>query len=159
MSKYKICPVCGTKAFVTGPPVGYCAACGDTRISLAPIETDSVREPISVEQKPAHSHSHALTLVTDRGERIELSDFPVELGREVANSHIVNALQGVETVSRSHAMIDMSKNGAFLLTDLASLNGTCVKRNGRVIAVSEDEEIENGDLLLMGEAVWKVAIK
>ena len=158
MSKYKTCPVCGARVSVTGPPLVYCPTCGDTRITLAPIETDAATGA-SVELKPAYSHSHTLTLVTERGERIDLSDFPVELGREVANSHIVNALQGVETVSRSHAMIDMSRNGAFLLTDLASLNGTCVKRNGRVIAVSEDEELENGDLLLMGEAVWEVIIK
>ncbi len=93
--------------------------------------------------------SRKLILVNDKtGEDIEVSkdSFVIGSGREMADYCVT----GNRAVSRKHAVIKKEKD-SFQITDLGSLNGTCV--NGVKIAPGNAVELKGGDEIVMaGEA-------
>ena len=88
-------------------------------------------------------------MVNDKtGEDIEVSkdSFVIGSGREMADYCVT----GNRAVSRKHAVIKKEKD-SFQITDLGSLNGTCV--NGVKIAPGNAVELKGGDEIVMaGEA-------
>lgn len=79
----------------------------------------------------------------DQGNRFEIGDQPVGIGRGVRNEiRIID-----NEVSRQHATIHRA-NGAFIITDKNSSNGTSV--NGENIRV---RELKNGDRVQLGRSV------
>jgi two-component system, cell cycle response regulator len=82
----------------------------------------------------------------DLGKRFELKH-DITIGRDRGNDIVVE----VADVSRQHARLHRRENGEWLLSDLASRNGT--RRNGEV--VKETVPLANGDLIALGGVIFK----
>ena len=59
-------------------------------------------------------------------------------------------------VSRTHAAVER-RNGGFVLKDLGSTNGTMLWRDGKWQDIAE-EELRNGDLIVIGENVFRFGL-
>lgn len=79
------------------------------------------------------------------GQKYELSDHVVSMGRDPDNSIIIDA----DSVSRSHARVE-TFSGSKYLVDLNSTNGTYLNDN---LAVRE--ELSNGDFIKVGDTIFK----
>ncbi len=79
------------------------------------------------------------------GQKYELSDHVVSMGRDPDNSIIVDA----DSVSRRHARIE-TFSGSKYLVDLNSTNGTYLNDN---LAVRE--QLTNGDFIKVGDTIFK----
>ena len=55
-----------------------------------------------------------------------------------------------QTISRNHARIAKTRDG-YLLTDLGSSNGSFMR-------LHEETEVKTGDVLLMGQQLFRVAV-
>ena len=94
-------------------------------------------------QQPAQPRqaSRARLIDTAANRAIDLSSARVTLGRESRNDITIPDIN----VSRSHAEISLSPQGAWVITDLGSTNGTYV--NGRAVA---SQPLNEGDHIAMG---------
>ena len=94
-------------------------------------------------QQPAQPRqaSRARLIDTAANRAIDLASARVTLGRESRNDITIPDIN----VSRSHAEISLSPQGAWVITDLGSTNGTYV--NGRAIA---SQPLNEGDHIAMG---------
>jgi len=79
------------------------------------------------------------------GQKYELSDHVVSMGRDPDNSIIIDA----DSVSRRHARIE-TFSGSKYLVDLNSTNGTYLNDN---LAVRE--QLTNGDFIKVGDTIFK----
>ncbi|HIA04817.1 MAG TPA: GGDEF domain-containing protein [Myxococcales bacterium] len=79
------------------------------------------------------------------GQKYELSDHVVSMGRDPDNSIIID----VDSVSRRHARIE-TFSGSKYLVDLNSTNGTYLNDN---LAVRE--QLSNGDFIKVGDTIFK----
>jgi len=86
-----------------------------------------------------------------------LYSFPLQPGKyALGRSPDADCCIPDKTVSRSHAELEVTPSGAeFFLTDLNSHNGTTV--NGRRISVKT--EIRPGDVLMFGQAEFKITLE
>ena len=93
-------------------------------------------------QQPAQPQqaSHARLIDTAANRAIDLASARVTLGRESRNDITPDI-----NVSRTHAEISLSPQGAWVITDLGSTNGTYV--NGRAVA---SQPLNEGDHIAMG---------
>lgn len=94
-------------------------------------------------QQPAQPQqaSHARLIDTAANRAIDLASARVTLGRESRNDITIPDIN----VSRAHAEISLSPQGAWVITDLGSTNGTYV--NGRAVA---SQPLNEGDHIAMG---------
>lgn len=94
-------------------------------------------------QQPAQPQqaSRARLIDTAANRAIDLASARVTLGRESRNDITIPDIN----VSRTHAEISLSPQGAWVITDLGSTNGTYV--NGRVVA---SQPLNEGDHIAMG---------
>ncbi len=94
-------------------------------------------------QQPAQPQqaSHARLIDTAANRAINLASARVTLGRESRNDITIPDIN----VSRTHAEISLSPQGAWVITDLGSTNGTYV--NGRAVA---SQPLNEGDHIAMG---------
>lgn len=94
-------------------------------------------------QQPAQPRqaSRARLIDTAANRAIDLASARVMLGRESRNDITIPDIN----VSRSHAEISLSPQGAWVITDLGSTNGTYV--NGRAVA---SQPLNEGDHIAMG---------
>ena len=94
-------------------------------------------------QQPAQPRqaSRARLIDTAANRAIDLASARVTLGRESRNDITIPD----SNVSRSHAEISLSPQGAWVITDLGSTNGTYV--NGRAVA---SQPLNEGDHIAMG---------
>ena len=94
-------------------------------------------------QQPAQPQqaSHARLIDTAANRAIDLASARVTLGRESRNEITIPDIN----VSRTHAEISLSPQGAWVITDLGSTNGTYV--NGRAVA---SQPLNEGDHIAMG---------
>ncbi len=94
-------------------------------------------------QQPAQPRqaSRARLIDTAANRGIDLASARVTLGRESRNDITIPDIN----VSRSHAEISLSPQGAWVITDLGSTNGTYV--NGRAVA---SQPLNEGDHIAMG---------
>ena len=94
-------------------------------------------------QQPAQPQqaSRARLIDTAANRAINLASARVTLGRESRNDITIPDIN----VSRSHAEISLSPQGAWVITDLGSTNGTYV--NGRAVA---SQPLNEGDHIAMG---------
>ena len=94
-------------------------------------------------QQPAQPRqaSRACLIDTAANRAIDLASARVTLGRESRNDITIPDIN----VSRSHAEISLSPQGAWVITDLGSTNGTYV--NGRAVA---SQPLNEGDHIAMG---------
>ena len=94
-------------------------------------------------QQPAQPQqaSRARLIDTAANRAIDLASARVTLGRESRNDITIPDIN----VSRTHAEISLSPQGAWVITDLGSTNGTYV--NGRAIA---SQPLNEGDHIAMG---------
>ena len=94
-------------------------------------------------QQPAKPRqaSRARLIDTAANRAIDLASARVTLGRESRNDITIPDIN----VSRSHAEISLSPQGAWVITDLGSTNGTYV--NGRAVA---SQPLNEGDHIAMG---------
>ncbi len=94
-------------------------------------------------QQPAQPRqaSRARLIDTAANRAIDLASARVTLGRESRNDITIPDIN----VSRSHAEISLSPQGAWVITDLGSTNGTYV--NGRAVA---SQPLNEGDHIAMG---------
>ena len=94
-------------------------------------------------QQPAQppQASRARLIDTAANRAIDLASARVTLGRESRNDITIPDIN----VSRTHAEISLSPQGAWVLTDLGSTNGTYV--NGRAVA---SQPLNEGDHIAMG---------
>ena len=94
-------------------------------------------------QQPAQPQqaSRARLIDTAANRAIDLASARVTLGRESRNDITIPDIN----VSRSHAEISLSPQGAWVITDLGSTNGTYV--NGRAVA---SQPLNEGDHIAMG---------
>ncbi len=80
-------------------------------------------------------------LVTPDGKRVEVATEPVVIGRHPECDVVLNDAE----VSRQHAEV-RREEGAFMVVDLGSLNGTRV--NG--VGVKQPRELQDGDQITIG---------
>lgn len=94
-------------------------------------------------QQPAQPQqaSRARLIDTAANRAIDLASARVALGRESRNDITIPDIN----VSRTHAEISLSPQGAWVITDLGSTNGTYV--NGRAVA---SQPLNEGDHIAMG---------
>lgn len=94
-------------------------------------------------QQPAQPQqaSRARLIDTAANRAIDLASARVTLGRESRNDITIPDIN----VSRTHAEISLSPQGAWVITDLGSTNGTYV--NGRAVA---SQPLNEGDHIAMG---------
>lgn len=94
-------------------------------------------------QQPAQPQqaSHARLIDTAANRAIDLASARVTLGRESRNDITIPDIN----VSRTHAEISLSPQGAWVITDLGSTNGTYV--NGHAVA---SQPLNEGDHIAMG---------
>lgn len=94
-------------------------------------------------QQPARAQqaSRARLIDTAANRAIDLASARVTLGRESRNDITIPDIN----VSRTHAEISLSPQGAWVITDLGSTNGTYV--NGRAVA---SQPLNEGDHIAMG---------
>ena len=94
-------------------------------------------------QQPAQPQqaSRARLIDTTANRAIDLASARVTLGRESRNDITIPDIN----VSRTHAEISLSPQGAWVITDLGSTNGTYV--NGRAVA---SQPLNEGDHIAMG---------
>lgn len=94
-------------------------------------------------QQPAQPQqaSRARLIDTAANRAIDLASARVTLGRESRNDIAIPDIN----VSRTHAEISLSPQGAWVITDLGSTNGTYV--NGRAVA---SQPLNEGDHIAMG---------
>lgn len=94
-------------------------------------------------QQPAQPQqtSRARLIDTVANRAIDLASARVTLGRESRNDITIPDIN----VSRTHAEISLSPQGAWVITDLGSTNGTYV--NGRAVA---SQPLNEGDHIAMG---------
>ena len=94
-------------------------------------------------QQPAQPRqaSRARLIDTAANRAIDLASARVTLGRESRNDITIPDIN----VSRTHAEISLSPQGAWVITDLGSTNGTYV--NGRAVA---SQPLNGGDHIAMG---------
>lgn len=94
-------------------------------------------------QQPAQPQqaSRARLIDTAANRAIDLASARVTLGRESRNDISIPDIN----VSRTHAEISLSPQGAWVITDLGSTNGTYV--NGRAVA---SQPLNEGDHIAMG---------
>lgn len=94
-------------------------------------------------QQPAQPRqaSRARLIDTAANRAIDLASARVTLGRESRNDITIPDIN----VSRSHAEISLGPQGAWVITDLGSTNGTYV--NGRAVA---SQPLNEGDHIAMG---------
>ena len=94
-------------------------------------------------QQPAQPQqaSRARLIDTAANRAIDLASARVTLGRESRNDITIPDIN----VSRTHAEISLSPQGAWVITDLGSTNGTYV--NGRAVA---SQPLNEGDRIAMG---------
>ena len=94
-------------------------------------------------QQPAQPQqaSRARLIDTATNRAIDLASARVTLGRESRNDITIPDIN----VSRTHAEISLSPQGAWVITDLGSTNGTYV--NGRAVA---SQPLNEGDHIAMG---------
>lgn len=94
-------------------------------------------------QQPAQPQqaSRARLIDTAANRAIDLASTRVTLGRESRNDITIPDIN----VSRTHAEISLSPQGAWVITDLGSTNGTYV--NGRAVA---SQPLNEGDHIAMG---------
>ena len=94
-------------------------------------------------QQPAQPQqaSRARLIDTAANRAIDLASARVTLGRESRNDITIPDIN----VSRTHAEISLSPQGAWVITDLGSTNGTYV--NGRAVA---SQPLNEGDYIAMG---------
>lgn len=94
-------------------------------------------------QQPAQPQqaSRARLIDTAANRAIDLASARVTLGRESRNAITIPDIN----VSRTHAEISLSPQGAWIITDLGSTNGTYV--NGRAVA---SQPLNEGDHIAMG---------
>lgn len=94
-------------------------------------------------QQPAQPQqaSRARLIDTAANRAIDLASARVTLGRESRNDITIPDIN----VSRTHAEISLSPQGAWVITDLGSTNGTYV--NGRAVA---SQSLNEGDHIAMG---------
>lgn len=94
-------------------------------------------------QQPAQPRqaSRARLIDTAANRAIDLASARVTLGRESRNDITIPDIN----VSRTHAEISLSPQGAWVITDLGSTNGTYV--NGRAVA---SQPLNEGDHIAMG---------
>lgn len=94
-------------------------------------------------QQPAQPQqaSRARLIDTAANRAIDLASARITLGRESRNDITIPDIN----VSRTHAEISLSPQGAWVITDLGSTNGTYV--NGRAVA---SQPLNEGDHIAMG---------
>lgn len=87
------------------------------------------------------------------GEVIAVRTTPFVFGRD---SSVVNGVLSNPSVSRSHATV-IFEAGKYYITDNGSTNGTAVEGIG--LQPNEKREIDNGDIISMGEETLQVYIE
>ena len=92
-------------------------------------------------QQPQQQAGRARLIDTAANRAFDLASARVSLGRESRNDITIPDIN----VSRTHAEISLSPQGAWVITDLGSTNGTYV--NGRAVA---SQPLNEGDHIAMG---------
>ena len=118
---------------------------------VAPVEETLIPDP---------PRAQWVLEITD-GERIDLDDRPVVLGRKpfqpegISAARLITVPDDTRMVSRAHCVIEASPEPTAgpSITDLGSANGTTVERSGErfVLGAGESLELQADDALLLGQ--------
>ena len=87
------------------------------------------------------------------GQRINLSDGRVSVGRNADNSIVLN--DGL--VSRYHAVFTGDSSGQVAVTDLGSTNGVMI--NDRLIPSGVPTPLKHRDLVFVGKSIFNLQVR
>jgi hypothetical protein len=99
--------------------------------------------------KPAAAKAYGY-LVENKGRRIPITSRNASIGRSADNTVTLPD----DSISRNHAQLTRTSDGAFRLVDLGSLNGTFV--NGK--KVTEKVAVSSGDQIKFGEVETRLVL-
>jgi FHA domain-containing protein len=161
-----LCPNCGT------PQAGstrFCEDCGyDHTTGKVPLLTPSSPAAPAVS---GNVSGWTATIEADRGyfeaNAIEGADFPADTGRHVIDLPSPQARIGRRSsskgtqpeidlsdsdpgVSHSHALLTLSVDGAWLVSDLGSTNGTYVNDENQPLTAGDSRALKDGDQVHVG---------
>lgn len=145
-------PPAATAAPAAGAAAGFAAAqampqpqqapqAAPQQYAAAPANTVVFTGNPAAMQQPQQQAGLARLIDTAANRAFDLTSARVSLGRESHNSITIPDIN----VSRNHAEITLSPQGAWIITDLGSTNGTYV--NGRAIA---SQPLNEGDHISVG---------
>jgi hypothetical protein len=112
-----------------------------TQASLGPVPTPA--------PKPAAPNAYGY-IVESNGHRLPITSRNASIGRSADNTVTL----ADDSVSRNHAQLTSTSNGAFRLVDLGSLNGTFV--NGK--KVTDKVAVSSGDQIKFGEVETRLVL-
>jgi hypothetical protein len=144
------CQECG---FEQSDTHRFCGRCG-AMLAGAGERNDQVTSPFAISEEEIEAAvwqgehavdgpSLAVRSGGPTGTIFALSGESVTIGRSPASDIFLDDV----TVSRDHALIEQSTDGAVVLKDMGSLNGTYVNRH----RIERAERLENGDELQIGK--------
>ena len=146
-------PAAAAAASMAGAAAGYAAAqampqpqqaaqvAQQQQYAAAPANTVVFAGNPAAMQQPQQQTGRARLIDTAANRAFDLASARVSLGRESHNDITIPDIN----VSRNHAEITLSPQGAWIITDLGSTNGTYV--NGRAIA---SQPLNEGDHISVG---------
>lgn len=140
-----------------------------TSVGIPPIvESNGAKEEAAVpaQVEPLHPSGVHSVLIIERGGG-QNSEFPLtneesQIGRWDADNGIfpdvdLDAFDSDAKVSRRHARI-IYRNGAFMVEDLGSTNGTFVNR-GRRLLPGSPQVLNDGDEIIVGKTFLRFKVK
>lgn len=144
----------------------YYQSANVTSVGIPPFGEEAAPEEQSIEnhRQAENSNIHA-TLVIERGSAVgtefNLTSDESNIGRWDADNGIfpdvdLDAYDAEAKVSRRHARI-LYKNGAYLIEDLGSTNGTYVNRGRRLIP-GNPQRLSDGDEIIVGKTFLRFYI-
>jgi len=176
----RFCEECGTKFVaeaaeihetrepITRPPSspGFRAS-SVTSVGIPPIvESNGLKEEAIPQVVPIHTSGVHSLLIIERGggenSEFALSNEESQIGRWDADNGIfpdvdLDAFDSDAKVSRRHARI-IFRNGAYMVEDLGSTNGTFVNR-GRRLLPGSPQVLSDGDEIIVGKTFLRFKIK
>jgi hypothetical protein len=176
----RFCEECGNKFAAISPDIhetrepmsrppsspGFRAS-SVTSVGIPPIvESNGAKEDVAAVEPSTHPSGVHAFLVIERGGGQD-SEFPLsneesQIGRWDADNGIfpdvdLDAFDSDAKVSRRHARI-LFRNGAYMVEDLGSTNGTFVNR-GRRLLPGAPQFLNNGDEIIVGKTFLRFKIK
>ena len=122
-------------------PASRCVGCSAWRRAATGVSSHAGAGVPGQQPAQPQQASRARLIDTAANRAIDLASARVTLGRESRNDITIPDIN----VSRTHAEISLSPQGAWVITDLGSTNGTYV--NGRAVA---SQPLNEGDHIAMG---------
>ena len=162
-----LCPNCGTPQAGT---TRFCEDCGyDHTTGKVPLLTPT--SPAAPAPGPGPVSGWTATIEADRAyfdaNAIEGADFPADTGRHVIGLPSPQARIGRRSsskgtqpeidlsdsdpgVSHNHALLTLSVDGAWLVSDLGSTNGTYLNDESRPLTAGDSRTLKDGDQVHVG---------